>query len=79
MTYMSRPIKCDNYPWLARTFNKPHHEIENDPIVWSRIASLIDTEISHKSGLGNPVDVVSRGLGNREGSAGSLARGDVRR
>jgi len=79
MTYMNRPIKCDNYPWLARTFNKPHHEIENDPIVWSRIASLIDTEISRKSGSGNPVDVVSRGLGLREGSAGSLARGDVRR
>ena len=34
MTYEGRPINCDNYPWYARTFNKPHHEIENDPRVW---------------------------------------------
>ena len=46
MTYKNHPINCDNYPWLARTFNKPHHEIENDPRVWSQVASLIDSEMS---------------------------------
>jgi hypothetical protein len=45
MTYEGRPINCDNYPWFARTFNKPHHEIENDPRVWDHAAMLIDSEI----------------------------------
>ena len=44
MTYEGHSINCDNYPWFARTFNKPHHEIENDPRVWTLAASLIDTE-----------------------------------
>ncbi len=46
MTYQGHPINCTNYPWLARTFNKPHHEIENDPRVWDQAASLIDSELS---------------------------------
>jgi hypothetical protein len=46
MTYKDHPINCDNYPWYARTFNKPHHEIENDPRVWDQAASLIDSELS---------------------------------
>lgn len=45
MTYRDRPINCDNYPWIARHVNKPHHEIENDPRVWEQIASLIDSEL----------------------------------
>jgi len=45
MTYKGRPIDCRNYPWLARTFNKPHHEIENDPRVWNQAASLIDSSL----------------------------------
>ena len=45
MTY-EHPINCDNYPWYARTFNRPHHEIENDPRVWDQAASLIDAELS---------------------------------
>jgi hypothetical protein len=44
-TYAENPIDCGNYPWLARTFNKPHHEIENDPAVWNQIASLIDSKV----------------------------------
>ena len=44
MTYEGHTINCDNYPWYARTFNKPHHEIENDPRVWTLAASLIDSE-----------------------------------
>jgi hypothetical protein len=43
--YVDKSINCDNYPWFARTFNKPHHEIENDPNVWNRIAFLIDSRI----------------------------------
>jgi hypothetical protein len=27
-------------------FNKPHHEIENDPNVWKEVARLIDEEIA---------------------------------
>jgi hypothetical protein len=46
MTYEDNPINCDNYPWYARTFNKPHHEIENDPRVWDHAASLIDSEVA---------------------------------
>ena len=46
MTY-EHPINCDNYPWYARTFNRPHHEIENDPRVWDQAASLIDAELSN--------------------------------
>jgi hypothetical protein len=45
MTYKGHPIDCHNYPWLARTFNKPHHEIENDPRVWQQAASLIDLAV----------------------------------
>ena len=46
MTYDGRRVDCRNYPWLARTFNKPHHEIENDARVWSQIASMIDARLS---------------------------------
>ncbi len=46
MTYQDRRINCDNYPWIARHLNKPHHEIENDPVVWERIASMIDNELA---------------------------------
>lgn len=46
MSYEHRRIDCTNYPWFARTFNKPHHEIENDPLVWERVASLIDSTLS---------------------------------
>jgi hypothetical protein len=44
--YQKRQINCDNYPWLARHVNRGHHEIENDPLVWEQIASLIDSELS---------------------------------
>jgi hypothetical protein len=46
MTYHDHRISCDNYPWIARHLNKPHHEIENDPLVWEQIASMIDHELS---------------------------------
>lgn len=49
MTYRDRRINCDNYPWLPRHFNKPHHEIENDPRVWDRVTSLIESELLRPS------------------------------
>jgi hypothetical protein len=45
MSYRNRPIDCGNFPWFARTFNKPHHEIENDPRVWNQIELLIDASL----------------------------------
>jgi len=45
MTYRDHRIKCDNYRWLSRHFNRGHHEIENDPHVWDHIASLIESQL----------------------------------
>ena len=44
-SYKGHQVNCDNYRWLSRVFNKPHHQIENDPQVWDQIASLIDSEL----------------------------------
>jgi len=49
MTYKGHRINCANYPWYARTFNKPHHELENDPRVWDLAASLIDSEVEGRT------------------------------
>lgn len=46
MTYKGHHVDCRNFPWFARTFNKPHHEIENDARVWNQIALLIDSRLS---------------------------------
>jgi hypothetical protein len=51
MTYKGHPIDCRNYPWLARTFNKPHHEIENDPRIWQQATSLIDSAVSDNKSI----------------------------
>lgn len=53
MTYGGQRVDCRNYPWFARTFNKPHHEIENDARVWNQIASLIDARLLS---LNSPMD-----------------------
>jgi hypothetical protein len=53
MTYEGRRVDCRNYPWFARTFNKPHHEIENDARVWNQIALVIDSRLSS---LRSPID-----------------------
>lgn len=53
LLYDHLPVNCDNYNWFVRRFNKPHHEIENDPRVWSQVSSLIDAEAtSRKRPLG---------------------------
>lgn len=64
MTYRDRRISCDNYPWIARHLNKPHHEIENDPLVWDQIASIIDSELS-KSAAAAEASFPSTSLGVR--------------
>ena len=46
MSYEDRHVDCRNYPWFARTFNKPHHKIENDARVWNQIALVIDSRLS---------------------------------
>ena len=46
MTYRHHRINCKNYHWLVRVFNRPHHEIENDPHVWGQAAALIDSELA---------------------------------
>lgn len=46
LTYARGQINCDNYPWLPRTFDRPHHEIENDPRVWEQVVSLIDSKLT---------------------------------
>jgi hypothetical protein len=45
MKYGDHQVNCDNYRWLSRVLNKPHHQIENDPQIWAQIASLIDSEL----------------------------------
>jgi len=45
MKYEEHQVNCDNYRWLSRVFNKPHHQIENDPQVWDQIVSFIDSEL----------------------------------
>jgi hypothetical protein len=40
-SYKSNPVPCDGYGWFARTFMKPHIEIENDRALWGRIEALI--------------------------------------
>jgi len=52
MTYENHPVNCDNYSWYARAFNKPHHQIENDPRVWDQTASLIDSQLSSSGSAG---------------------------
>jgi hypothetical protein len=44
-SYRDHPVSCQDYPWFARTFMKSHIEIENDPSVWGKIATLIRTRL----------------------------------
>ena len=64
MTHQDRRINCDNYPWVACHLNKPHHKIENDPLVWEKIASMIDSELS-KSTAAVEATFTSTSLGVR--------------
>jgi hypothetical protein len=61
MTYKDHPVNVDQFPWFARTFTKPHIEIENDPRVWAEAASLIDAELSGARSPGFPVELMGVG------------------
>ena len=39
--YKAKPVSCDGHSWFARTFMRPHIEIESDPAVWGLVESLI--------------------------------------
>jgi hypothetical protein len=60
MTYRNRRINCANYPWVPRHFNKPHHEIENDPKLWEQVASLIDSELANPAEILQPPSIPSK-------------------
>jgi hypothetical protein len=45
-SYRDHPISCAGFPWFARTFMKPHIEIENDPSVWTKVEALIRAQLS---------------------------------
>lgn len=49
LTYGDNPIDCQNFPWFARTFNKPHHEIENDQQVWELVRNVIDVNLGQQT------------------------------
>jgi hypothetical protein len=44
LDYKQRSVDLTGFPWFARTFMKPHIEIESDPSVWQRVESLIRSE-----------------------------------
>lgn len=43
--YKDKSVSCEGYSWFARTFMKPHIEIESDPAVWGQVESLIRTKL----------------------------------
>jgi hypothetical protein len=49
MTYEGHRIKCDNYQWLSRHFNRGHHEIDNDPHVWDHVAAMIESQLVRRN------------------------------
>ena len=44
-SYREHQVSCAGFSWIARTFMRPHIEIENDPSVWTRIEALIRTQM----------------------------------
>ena len=52
--YEDHQVNCDNYRWLSRVFNQPHHQIENDPQVWGQIVSFIDSELLRTDARSQP-------------------------
>jgi len=44
-SYKNSPIKVTEFPWYARVFMHSHIEIENDPVLWGKIQTLIQTKV----------------------------------
>ena len=53
-SYRNNPVSCAGFPWYARAFMRPHIEIENDPIVWSRVEALIQAKVREPLGPSLP-------------------------
>jgi hypothetical protein len=47
--YSVHKIDCHKFPWFARTFMRPHIEIENDARVWDRIEAMIEDRIDGRN------------------------------
>ncbi len=45
LDYKNKQVNCDQYPWYAQIFMKPHIEIESDPAVWNQVESLIGSRL----------------------------------
>jgi len=58
-SYRQNPVSCAGYPWFARTFMKPHIEIENDPSVWGKIEALIQTKVLDSEPPGKPAETIA--------------------
>lgn len=43
--YKSSPLACKKYPWWDHIFAKAHTQIECDPAVWNKVASLIRAQL----------------------------------
>jgi hypothetical protein len=43
--YQDHPVPVHGASWFAKTFLRPHVSIENDPMVWSQIESLIRAKL----------------------------------
>jgi hypothetical protein len=48
--YKNKPVSLVGYSWFARTFMKPHIEIESDPAVWGKVESLIRSKLGSDQG-----------------------------
>jgi hypothetical protein len=44
--YTGNTLRCEGYPWFARTFMKSHIQIECDPKVWNLVEYLIRSKVS---------------------------------
>jgi hypothetical protein len=47
--YKRNQLPCERYSWFARSFMRPHIEIESDARVWDEVDSLIASEFSRRS------------------------------
>ena len=43
--YENHPVTVKGASWFAKTFLRPHVSIENDPVVWSKIETLIRSKL----------------------------------
>jgi hypothetical protein len=44
-SYKTSPVNVAEFPWYARAFMHSHIEIENDPVLWGKIQTLIQAKV----------------------------------